>query len=237
MDAVTKVPVPHNEPVRQYPPGSADRAVLESKLKDLAGQHTELTMTIGDPPVMGSGERVSVVEPHNFRRVLGPVRERDRRGCHGGDRRRRFRRPRVAGPLVRRPRRRLLAGRGPAGWPVARHAERRDHPRPVQVGVAGGDRRRVRADRLLAVQRRLRPATARRAARVLGRNLEPHGVPAARGVRAGDHPVQLHVDRGQPADRPGAARQRGRVEAIADPAALGALHRCGCSRPPGCRRA
>jgi 1-pyrroline-5-carboxylate dehydrogenase len=71
MDAVTKVPVPHNEPVRQYQPGSADRAVLESKLKDLAGQHTELTMTIGGRPVMGSGERVSVVEPHNFRRVLG----------------------------------------------------------------------------------------------------------------------------------------------------------------------
>ena len=71
MDAVTRVPVPYNEPVRQYQPGSADRAALESKLKDLAGQHTELTMTIGGRPVMGSGERVSVVEPHNFRRVLG----------------------------------------------------------------------------------------------------------------------------------------------------------------------
>ncbi len=66
-----RVPVPYNEPVRQYQPGSADRAALESKLKDLAGQHTELTMTIGGRPVMGSGERVSVVEPHNFRRVLG----------------------------------------------------------------------------------------------------------------------------------------------------------------------
>ena len=71
MDAVMRVPVPYNEPVRQYQPGSADRAALESKLKDLAGQHTELTMTIGGRPVMGSGERVSVVEPHNFRRVLG----------------------------------------------------------------------------------------------------------------------------------------------------------------------
>jgi len=71
MDAVTRVPPPHNEPVRQYQPGSADRAALESKLKDLAGQHAELTMTIGGRPVMGSGERVSVVQPHNFRRVLG----------------------------------------------------------------------------------------------------------------------------------------------------------------------
>src|SRR6516162_5914269 len=71
MDAVTRVPPPHNEPGRQYQPGSADRAALESKLKDLAGQHAELTMTIGGRPVMGSGERVSVVQPHNFRRVLG----------------------------------------------------------------------------------------------------------------------------------------------------------------------
>jgi len=71
VDAVTRVPAPYNEPVRQYQPGSADRAALESKLKDLAGQHAELAMTIGGRPVMGSGERVSVVQPHNFRRVLG----------------------------------------------------------------------------------------------------------------------------------------------------------------------
>jgi 1-pyrroline-5-carboxylate dehydrogenase len=71
MDAVTRVPAPYNEPVRPYPPGSADRAAVESKLKELAGQRAELTMTIGGRPVMGSGERVSVVQPHNFRRVLG----------------------------------------------------------------------------------------------------------------------------------------------------------------------
>ncbi|HEY7262482.1 MAG TPA: L-glutamate gamma-semialdehyde dehydrogenase [Trebonia sp.] len=71
MDAVTRVPAPYNEPVRPYPPGSADRAAVESKLKELAGQRAELTMTIGGREVMGSGERVSVVQPHNFRRVLG----------------------------------------------------------------------------------------------------------------------------------------------------------------------
>ena len=71
MDAVTRVPVPYNEPVRQYQPGSADRAALEAKIKDLAGQHAELTMTIAGRSVMGSGDRVSVVQPHNHRRVLG----------------------------------------------------------------------------------------------------------------------------------------------------------------------
>ena len=48
MDAVSRTPVPVNEPVRQYQPGSHERAVLESKIKELAGQRAELTMTIGD---------------------------------------------------------------------------------------------------------------------------------------------------------------------------------------------
>jgi 1-pyrroline-5-carboxylate dehydrogenase len=71
MDAVTRVPGPYNEPVHQYQPGSAERSALEAKIKDLAGQHAELTMTIGGRPVMGSGDRVPVLQPHNYRRVLG----------------------------------------------------------------------------------------------------------------------------------------------------------------------
>jgi 1-pyrroline-5-carboxylate dehydrogenase len=71
MDGVTRVPVPYNEPVRQYQPDSADRAVLAARIKELAGERAELTMTIGGRRVMGSGERVPVVQPHNFRHVLG----------------------------------------------------------------------------------------------------------------------------------------------------------------------
>src|SRR5487761_1675708 len=71
VDAVTNVPAPVNEPVRQYQPGSQDRAVLESKIKELAGEQAELTMTIGGQRRMGGGEQVSVVQPHNHRHVLG----------------------------------------------------------------------------------------------------------------------------------------------------------------------
>jgi 1-pyrroline-5-carboxylate dehydrogenase len=71
MDAVTRVPAPYNEPVRQYQPGSADRGAVEARLKDLAGERADLTMTIGGRSVMGSGERVAVVQPHSFRKVLG----------------------------------------------------------------------------------------------------------------------------------------------------------------------
>ena len=71
MDAVSRTPVPVNEPVRQYQPGSHERAVLESKIKELAGQRAELTMTIGDRQQMPGGDLVDVVQPHNRRHVLG----------------------------------------------------------------------------------------------------------------------------------------------------------------------
>jgi 1-pyrroline-5-carboxylate dehydrogenase len=73
MDAVTNVPSPVNEPVRQYPPGSPDRAALESKIKELAGEHAELTMTVGGHQRMAGGEPVDVVAPHNHRQVLGTL--------------------------------------------------------------------------------------------------------------------------------------------------------------------
>ena len=73
MDAVTRTPVPANEPVRQYQPGSHERAVLESKIKELAGQRTELTMTIGGRQQMASGEAIDVVQPHNKTHVLGQL--------------------------------------------------------------------------------------------------------------------------------------------------------------------
>ena len=71
MDAVTTTPTPANEPVRQYQPGSHERAGLESKIKELAGQQAELTMTIGGRQQLGTGERINVVQPHNKAHVLG----------------------------------------------------------------------------------------------------------------------------------------------------------------------
>ncbi|WP_030749627.1 L-glutamate gamma-semialdehyde dehydrogenase [Streptomyces sp. NRRL F-5135] len=71
MDAVTQVPAPVNEPVHGYAPGSPERARLEAKLKELAGNPTDLPMTIGGEKRMGGGERVDVVQPHNHKAVLG----------------------------------------------------------------------------------------------------------------------------------------------------------------------
>jgi 1-pyrroline-5-carboxylate dehydrogenase len=71
VDAVTNVPVPLNEPIKGYAPGSQERAALESKIKELAGEQAELTMTVGGQQRMGGGDRVDVVQPHNHRHVLG----------------------------------------------------------------------------------------------------------------------------------------------------------------------
>jgi len=74
MDAVTNVPVPGNEPIKGYAPGSPERATLEQKIKDLAGERAELTMTIAGRQVPGGGEPIDVVQPHNRRHVLGQLR-------------------------------------------------------------------------------------------------------------------------------------------------------------------
>jgi 1-pyrroline-5-carboxylate dehydrogenase len=71
VDAVTQVPTPVNEPVRQYAPGSPERTELQAKLVELAKDQIELPLTIGGEQRMGGGERVDVVQPHNHRAVLG----------------------------------------------------------------------------------------------------------------------------------------------------------------------
>jgi 1-pyrroline-5-carboxylate dehydrogenase len=73
MDAVSRTPVPANEPVKQYQPGSHERAGLESKIKELAGQRAELTMTIGGRQQLATGEKIDVIQPHNKTQVLGTL--------------------------------------------------------------------------------------------------------------------------------------------------------------------
>ena len=73
MDAVSRTPLPVNEPVRQYQPGSHERAVLESKIKELAGRRTELTMTIAGRQQLPDGDLIDVVQPHNRHSILGQL--------------------------------------------------------------------------------------------------------------------------------------------------------------------
>ena len=150
-------------------------------------------------------------DPHRHDREVGDAaRPRARAGRlpqgrprarAAGDCRRRRGAPRVGELALGRSRRRLPARRRAAGHDLALDDQRRDDARPVEDGVPGRDRRRVRDDRLLALQR-LRSRRSCYAEQPISspRRVEPDGVPAARRVRLRDLAVQLHRDRRQPDD-------------------------------------
>jgi 1-pyrroline-5-carboxylate dehydrogenase len=74
FDAITDVPAPINEPVHSFAPGSAERTALEARLKQLAAERVEFTMTIGGEQRLGGGEPIDVVQPHRKDAVLGTLR-------------------------------------------------------------------------------------------------------------------------------------------------------------------
>jgi 1-pyrroline-5-carboxylate dehydrogenase len=71
FDAVTVPPEPVNEPVRTYAPGSAERASLERRLKELSAEAVDLPLTIDGRSRAGMGEQIPVVMPHRHSSVLG----------------------------------------------------------------------------------------------------------------------------------------------------------------------
>ena len=75
MDASTVVPLPVNEPVRSYAPGSPERASVEARLKELAAAPVELTMTVDGVQRHGAGAAIDVVQPHRHAHVLGTTHD------------------------------------------------------------------------------------------------------------------------------------------------------------------
>jgi 1-pyrroline-5-carboxylate dehydrogenase len=71
--AISHVPAPINEPVREYAPGSPERARLTTALDALVGDAIDLPHVIGGAHVMGDGERIDVVQPHRHSAVLGTL--------------------------------------------------------------------------------------------------------------------------------------------------------------------
>ena len=83
LDAVTTPPVPVNEPIRSYAPGSPERATLEARLKELGSEQLDLTGTVDGVQEMGAGERIDVVQPHRHHAVLGTTAEASAGQWHG----------------------------------------------------------------------------------------------------------------------------------------------------------
>ena len=158
MDAVTRVPAPRNEPVLNYAPGSAERAALRgaadrARRRAARADRRRSAASSGWPAASASTSSSRTGTPPSSARRRTPrtptPRTRSAAAAEAA--------PGVAGAVLRRPRRGLPQGRRPAGRPVAADAERRHDARPEQDRLPGRDRRGLRADRLLALQRALRP--------------------------------------------------------------------------------
>jgi len=76
FDGVTSPPHPVNEPVRSYPPGSAERESLQAELKrQAAAGPVELPMTISGQRRISGGASIDVVTPHRHRQILARIRD------------------------------------------------------------------------------------------------------------------------------------------------------------------
>ncbi|WKV12499.1 L-glutamate gamma-semialdehyde dehydrogenase [Marivirga harenae] len=77
--AIYKVPIPKNEPVNSYAPGTPQRASLQAKIKELRAQEVDVPMYIGAEEVR-TGKTHPLNPPHDHQHKLGQFHEGD--GSH-----------------------------------------------------------------------------------------------------------------------------------------------------------
>jgi len=65
-----KVPLPQNEPIFNYCPGSQEKQEVKAKLSDLKNQQIEIPITIGDKEIR-TGNLGDCICPHDFNHRLG----------------------------------------------------------------------------------------------------------------------------------------------------------------------
>ena len=78
MTATFNIPVPKNEPVHSYAPGTPEREALKAELKRLAGTVTEIPAIVGGEAIYGK-QTVKVVAPHKHKLHLANVHQADAR--------------------------------------------------------------------------------------------------------------------------------------------------------------
>jgi 1-pyrroline-5-carboxylate dehydrogenase len=68
-DGTRRVPVPVNEPVKTYAPGTPERTAIKNRLTEMASERIEIPIIIGGKEFR-TGETATSVMPHNHRHVL-----------------------------------------------------------------------------------------------------------------------------------------------------------------------
>ncbi len=75
---IYQVPVPINEPIKQYMAGSAERKELQTKLKELRSKTIDVPMYIGGKEVR-SGHKIRMAPPHDHKHTLGYFHKSDKK--------------------------------------------------------------------------------------------------------------------------------------------------------------
>jgi 1-pyrroline-5-carboxylate dehydrogenase len=75
---IYKVPVPINEPVKQYAPGSPERKELQAMLKTLRSKQLDIPMYIGSKEVR-SNNKIRLAPPHDHKHTLGHFHKSDKK--------------------------------------------------------------------------------------------------------------------------------------------------------------
>lgn len=69
-DGIFKVPLPQNDPVRGYEPGSRDKEILKKRLEELKSQTIDIPIMIGGKEIR-TGNTGNCVLPHDHKTVIG----------------------------------------------------------------------------------------------------------------------------------------------------------------------
>ena len=69
-NTIARIPLPANEPVYSYAPGTEERALLKEAIKEVKSKQIEIPLIIGGEEIK-TGNTVEIVEPHDTKSVLG----------------------------------------------------------------------------------------------------------------------------------------------------------------------
>src|SRR5664279_4284675 len=69
-NAKFNIPLPPNEPVKGYLPGSPERIALKAKLEEMQNQQIDIPIIIGGKEIR-TGETENCILPHDHKTVIG----------------------------------------------------------------------------------------------------------------------------------------------------------------------
>jgi 1-pyrroline-5-carboxylate dehydrogenase len=77
MSGISNIPLPHNEPVLSYAPGSSERAALKAALGTVGARQVDIPAVVNGREIR-TGVTQNVISPHCHQRILAKTHQADR---------------------------------------------------------------------------------------------------------------------------------------------------------------